>query len=53
MTTQWTHNLGWQTGGNRRALRCPSIANATILGHAGFERVGKDTGSVAPPAPPG
>ena len=51
MTRQWTHNLGRQTGGNRRALRCPSIA---LKGHALVGRMSKDTGgSTAPPAPPG
>ena len=52
MTTQWTHNLGWQSGENRRALRCPSIArpeHALVSGG-----MGKDTGRfIAPPAPPG
>ena len=51
MTTQWTHNLGWQTGENRRALRCPSIA---LKGHVLVGRMSKDTGgSIAPAAPPG
>ena len=50
MTTQWTHNLGWQTGENRRALRCPSIA---LNGRALVGRMSKDTGSIARPAPPG